>query len=52
MGDTINTRIQLKRDITANWNNARGFIPLKGEVIIYEDYQVLKQQVDGQEHGL
>jgi len=34
---TINTRIKLKRDTTANWNAARGFIPLEGEVIIYLD---------------
>ena len=34
-----NVRIQLKRDTTENWNNARGFIPLPGEVIIYEDYE-------------
>jgi hypothetical protein len=40
MGGTINTRIQLKRDTTENWNNAVGFIPLPGEVIIYEDYEV------------
>lgn len=31
--------IQLKRDTTKNWNNVQGFIPLKGEVIIYEDYE-------------
>jgi hypothetical protein len=31
--------IQLKRDTTENWNNVQGFIPLKGEVIIYEDYE-------------
>ena len=34
----INTRIIIKHDTTENWNNAVGFIPLKGEVIIYEDY--------------
>lgn len=39
MSATINPRIQLKRDTTDNWNNARGFIPLPGEVIIYEDYE-------------
>lgn len=39
MGATINTRIQLKRDTTEHWNNARGFIPLPGEVIVYEDYE-------------
>jgi hypothetical protein len=40
MGSTINSRIQLKRDTTENWNNAIGFIPLPGEVIVYEDYEV------------
>lgn len=39
MSATINTRIQLKRDTTEHWNNARGFIPLPGEVIVYEDYE-------------
>lgn len=34
---SIKTRIQLKRDTTANWNAARGFIPLQGEIIIYLD---------------
>lgn len=32
---TIKTRIQLKNDTEANWNKARNFIPLKGELIIY-----------------
>lgn len=36
---TINTRIQSKRDTTANWNNAKGFVPKEGELIIYMDYQ-------------
>lgn len=38
MSSTINPRIQLKRDTTANWDAAIGFIPLRGEIIIYEDY--------------
>lgn len=42
---TLNTRIKLKRDTTENWNNARGFIPLEGEVIIYTDYKTI--EVDG-----
>lgn len=40
MSATMNTRIQFKRDNTANWNAARGFVPLQGEIIIYEDYEV------------
>lgn len=34
----VNTRIISKHDTTAHWNAAIGFIPLKGEIIIYEDY--------------
>ena len=49
MGATVNTRIQLKRDTTENWNNAIGFIPLPGEVIVYEDYEVKTYTV--QEYG-
>ncbi len=36
----IEARIQSKHDTTANWNAATGFIPLPGEVIIYDDYEV------------
>ena len=36
---TVNTRIKLKHDITQNWNSAIDFIPLKGELIIYDDYE-------------
>lgn len=32
----IKTRIQLKHDTPANWNQAVNFIPLIGEVIVYE----------------
>ena len=32
-------RIITKHDTTANWNAAVDFIPMKGEVIIYDDYQ-------------
>lgn len=35
----VNARIKSKHDTTANWNNAIGFIPLPGEIIIYDDYQ-------------
>lgn len=41
-----NARIQLKRDTTANWNNAQGFIPLAGEVIVYEDYETKTYTVE------
>ncbi len=49
MSSTVNTRIQFKRDTTENWNNARGFIPLAGEVIVYTDYETKTYTV--QEYG-
>lgn len=38
-GKTLQTRIQLKHDTNANWTTAgnNGFIPLAGEVIVYDD---------------
>ena len=48
MSGTINTRIQLKRDSTANWNAALGFVPLQGELIIYNDYKTIQKEVDGE----
>ena len=48
MSATINTRIQHKRDTTSAWNNARGFIPLAGEIIIYTDYKTIQKTIDGQ----
>ena len=44
----LNTRIQLKRDTTENWNNATGFIPLQGEIILYTDYKKQTKKVDGE----
>ena len=32
-------RIKSKHDTTENWNNAHGFVPMDGEIIIYDDYQ-------------
>ena len=48
MSATINSRIQLKRDTTEHWNQARGFIPLPGEVIVYTDYESYQKEVNGQ----
>ena len=48
MSGTINTRIQQKRDSTANWNAALGFIPLQGELIIYNDYKTIEKEIDGE----
>lgn len=36
MSKTIQTRIQNKHDIEANWNLATNFAPLAGEIIIYD----------------
>lgn len=47
MSATVNTRIQLKRDTTQHWNEALGFIPLEGEIIIYNDYKKVQKEIDG-----
>ena len=47
--NTMQTRIKLKRDTTANWNAAIGFMPLKGEIIIYEDYQQITVKENGED---
>lgn len=36
----VNTRIQLKHDIAANWAKAVNFIPLAGEIIIYDTDEI------------
>ena len=36
MPKNINTRIQNKHDLEANWLKASGFIPLVGELIVYD----------------
>ena len=46
MSATVTSRIQLKRDTTAHWNQAIGFIPLPGEVIVYEDYETKTYTVE------
>ena len=47
----VDARIKSKHDTTENWNNASGFIPLAGEIIIYDDYQEVTYTVieDGAE---
>ena len=42
----VEARIQSTHDTTANWNAAVGFIPLPGEVIIYDDYEVKTYTVE------
>lgn len=46
MSATIDSRIQLKRDTTEHWNQASGFIPLPGEVIVYTDYETKTYTVE------
>lgn len=36
--DTVNARIRIRRDTTANWNTHLDFIPLRGEAIVYMDH--------------
>lgn len=42
----VRSRIQFKHDTTANWNAAIGFIPLQGEIIIYDDYKAVTYVVE------
>ncbi len=35
----MQARLQVKRDSTEHWDNASGFIPLPGEIIVYDDYK-------------
>lgn len=39
MSTPLNARIKIKHDTTENWNNISNFIPLEGEIIVYDDYQ-------------
>lgn len=48
MSAITNTRIKLKRDNTQAWNSAIGFIPLEGELIIYNDYKSIEKEIDGE----
>lgn len=38
--------VLVRTDTTENWNNAQEFIPRKGEVIVYEDYQTKTYTVE------
>ncbi len=46
MSATIDVRIKLKHDTTEHWNNAGGFIPMAGEVIVYDDYETKTYTVE------
>lgn len=39
---TFQGRIVQKHDIEANWKKATNFVPLKGEIIIYDDLKKIK----------
>ena len=39
---TFQGRIVQKHDTEANWGKANNFIPLKGEIIIYDDLNKIK----------
>ena len=41
-------RIKSKHDTTENWNNATGFIPFAGEIIIYDDYKTITFEENGE----
>ena len=42
----IQARIRSKHDTTANWDAAVCFIPLPGEIIIYDDYETKTYTVE------
>lgn len=44
----LDVRIKTKHDTTANWNDAHNFIPLDGELIIYDDYTTYTVEEQGQ----
>jgi hypothetical protein len=37
-----NSRIVMKHDTSTNWNKATNFIPLAGEIIVYDDLKKIK----------
>lgn len=39
---TFQSRIVQKHDTQANWEKAINFIPLKGEIIVYDDISKIK----------
>ena len=39
---TFQGRIVQKHDTKANWEKATNFIPLKGEIILYDDLNEIK----------
>lgn len=47
MAKTYQIRIMSKHDTTENWNSVYGFIPLPGEIIIYDDYKTITYEEGG-----
>lgn len=39
---TLSSRLQIKRETSANWQKAVNFVPLEGELILYTDVNKLK----------
>lgn len=39
---TFQGRIVQKHDIEANWKKATNFVPLKGEIVVYDDLNKIK----------
>lgn len=39
---TFQGRIVQKHDTKANWDKATNFVPLKGEIIVYDDLKKIK----------
>ena len=39
---TFQGRIVQKHDTKANWDKATNFVPLKGEIIVYDDLNEIK----------
>lgn len=44
MASTYRTRFLVRRDTTARWNAQTGFIPMKGEIIVYTDHAVTQDE--------
>ena len=52
MNKQINSRLTLKHDIEGNWNKASNFIPLEGEMIVYDaDIDKSWQDSEGYHEG-
>lgn len=48
----LNTRIVLKHDTCANWDLALSFVPLAGEIIVYDDWQTITDTATNAQHTI